>query len=392
MGKWIELSGEAELNRKCQTLFEEVSSKALKSDWDFTYEDFTRTLDPNDRFVRRLFEFLIKETAMRYRKLRPSSTQPHSGPVSVIPEATNGTLRRSYRASSGSSTSSPFSSQSRLSGGRGDRVRHVGSASVDMSPLSHFPDGTLRQARQEGFDQRVAFLDPSTPFPSSPSSSRPMDVQMSLAGVDERTEEALNAFYRTSSLPSDAQISPSISSPPLAPASSFRPVLQSPPAEYYTAMGREEEGEEEDGDMREDTLQMDMGDDWALGPRQFSSPAPTITTSPSGANRPRAPSPRFPRTSPAGWHQNSPYPRHYAGTELPSGLSEGQEDEGRSGRDLRIYDLHNFPVRSTSSPGSHPVNHVRLSRVHPSIPEAPALAAYREARHPRTTRPDGSMP
>ncbi|KAK9764664.1 hypothetical protein K7432_007649 [Basidiobolus ranarum] len=74
MGKWSQKSYDDELLRKVKLLFTELNEKTTKDSTDLviSYETFVDSLDENNSFVKQIFEFLIKDTAHKYRK----RTQP----------------------------------------------------------------------------------------------------------------------------------------------------------------------------------------------------------------------------------------------------------------------------------------------------------------------------
>ncbi|KAK9700766.1 hypothetical protein K7432_012042 [Basidiobolus ranarum] len=76
MGKWAEKSYDDELLRKMKKLFNEISEKSEKDNAEppISYQSFVETFDENDHFIRRLFEFLVKDTTQRHRKKRSHQT------------------------------------------------------------------------------------------------------------------------------------------------------------------------------------------------------------------------------------------------------------------------------------------------------------------------------
>ncbi|OZJ06856.1 hypothetical protein BZG36_00145 [Bifiguratus adelaidae] len=92
MGKWIEPAHEDELVRKFKFLFAVAKEKiqAECRDDSYTFENFVEALDENDKFVRRLFEFLIRDTCQR--RSRPWTSFPN--PISEDQEHSSLRSRR----------------------------------------------------------------------------------------------------------------------------------------------------------------------------------------------------------------------------------------------------------------------------------------------------------
>eukprot|EP00127_Corallochytrium_limacisporum_P007210 Clim_evm83s243 gene=Clim_evmTU83s243 len=68
MGKWVEKNYELELLRKIKVIFADVQQKlGDDSSSSVTFENFVEGFDEKDKFTRRLFEFLVKETTGRHR-------------------------------------------------------------------------------------------------------------------------------------------------------------------------------------------------------------------------------------------------------------------------------------------------------------------------------------
>ncbi|KAJ3281938.1 hypothetical protein HK104_011183 [Borealophlyctis nickersoniae] len=79
MGKWVEKSYDEEVLRKVKRLFTKTLEKVDKEipEGAFGFEDFVDMWDENDLFIRRLFEFLVKETYYKKRgRTRHSETAP----------------------------------------------------------------------------------------------------------------------------------------------------------------------------------------------------------------------------------------------------------------------------------------------------------------------------
>lgn len=81
MGKWAEKSYDDELVRKIKVIFNGIEKKLEKDNPNstFGFENFVETFDVNDKFVQRMFEFLVKETAQSHRRERFNSTLSQPG-------------------------------------------------------------------------------------------------------------------------------------------------------------------------------------------------------------------------------------------------------------------------------------------------------------------------
>mmetsp|Transcript_9769 Transcript_9769/g.16999 ORF Transcript_9769/g.16999 Transcript_9769/m.16999 type:complete len:211 (+) Transcript_9769:106-738(+) len=76
MGKWVEEDPHRMLMRKIKGLFYETQRK-MKTEHpenNMSFDQFAEHFDSKDRFTRRLFEFLVKETSIRAREKQLADT------------------------------------------------------------------------------------------------------------------------------------------------------------------------------------------------------------------------------------------------------------------------------------------------------------------------------
>ncbi|KAF9274542.1 hypothetical protein BGZ68_000561 [Mortierella alpina] len=81
MGRPVGRNLEDEMMAKIKTLFDKILETVNKENPNnpFDFEQFVDCFDENDHFTKRVFEFLVKETAQRYRSTYPNaqhSAQP----------------------------------------------------------------------------------------------------------------------------------------------------------------------------------------------------------------------------------------------------------------------------------------------------------------------------
>ncbi|KAF9956812.1 hypothetical protein BGZ70_009761 [Mortierella alpina] len=81
MGRPVGRNLEDEMMAKIKTLFDKILETVNKENpnYTFDFEQFVDCFDENDHFTKRVFEFLVKETAQRYRSRHPNaqhSAQP----------------------------------------------------------------------------------------------------------------------------------------------------------------------------------------------------------------------------------------------------------------------------------------------------------------------------
>ncbi|KAG0199830.1 hypothetical protein BGX28_006973 [Mortierella sp. GBA30] len=75
MGRPVGRNLEDEMMAKIKTLFDRILETVNKENpnYTFDFEQFVDSFDENDHFTKRVFEFLVKETAQRYRSTHPSA-------------------------------------------------------------------------------------------------------------------------------------------------------------------------------------------------------------------------------------------------------------------------------------------------------------------------------
>eukprot|EP00126_Sphaerothecum_destruens_P007393 Sdes_comp19826_c0_seq1m12003 len=75
MGKWVEKSHDDMLISKMRTLFDSVCMKIQgeSPEEEFNFETFVEVFDEKDKFIRRLFEFLVKETINKRRRFEAAT-------------------------------------------------------------------------------------------------------------------------------------------------------------------------------------------------------------------------------------------------------------------------------------------------------------------------------
>eukprot|EP00123_Amoebidium_parasiticum_P001956 comp1316_c0_seq1/m.365 comp1316_c0_seq1/g.365 ORF comp1316_c0_seq1/g.365 comp1316_c0_seq1/m.365 type:complete len:157 (-) comp1316_c0_seq1:56-526(-) len=91
MGKLRDLQPEEILVKKFKDLFADIQRKNAEAnptgDDEMTFESFVENFDETDRFTRRLFEFVIKETRCRRRQQRQPASHPYVRPGSGLNRA-----------------------------------------------------------------------------------------------------------------------------------------------------------------------------------------------------------------------------------------------------------------------------------------------------------------
>ncbi|KAG0371406.1 hypothetical protein BC939DRAFT_139653 [Gamsiella multidivaricata] len=86
MGRPVGRNLEDELMTKIKTLFDRILDTVNKENpaYAFDFEQFVDCFDENDHFTKRVFEFLVKETAQRYRSVHPNAqNSAHSRPHTI---------------------------------------------------------------------------------------------------------------------------------------------------------------------------------------------------------------------------------------------------------------------------------------------------------------------
>ncbi|KAF9113103.1 hypothetical protein BGX27_002213 [Mortierella sp. AM989] len=80
MGRPIDRNLEDEMMTKIKKLFDKILESVNKDNptYTFDFEQFVDSFDENDQFTKRVFEFLVKEIAQRYRSTHPNSQHPNS--------------------------------------------------------------------------------------------------------------------------------------------------------------------------------------------------------------------------------------------------------------------------------------------------------------------------
>ncbi|KAF9094769.1 hypothetical protein BGX23_001614 [Mortierella sp. AD031] len=78
MGRPVARNLEDEMMTKIKALFDRILDTVNKENpaYTFDFEQFVDCFDENDHFTKRVFEFLVKETAQRYRSAHPHVQQP----------------------------------------------------------------------------------------------------------------------------------------------------------------------------------------------------------------------------------------------------------------------------------------------------------------------------
>ncbi|KAG0374058.1 hypothetical protein BGX24_010898, partial [Mortierella sp. AD032] len=79
MGRPVARNLEDEMMTKIKALFDRILDSVNKENpaYTFDFEQFVDCFDENDHFTKRVFEFLVKETAQRYRSAHPQAQHPN---------------------------------------------------------------------------------------------------------------------------------------------------------------------------------------------------------------------------------------------------------------------------------------------------------------------------
>ncbi|KAF9188217.1 hypothetical protein BGZ51_000744 [Haplosporangium sp. Z 767] len=86
MGRPVGRNLEDEMMTKIRKLFDQILDTVNKENptYTFDFEQFVDCFDENDHFTKRVFEFLVKETAQRYRSSHPNAQHPaHPRPHTI---------------------------------------------------------------------------------------------------------------------------------------------------------------------------------------------------------------------------------------------------------------------------------------------------------------------
>ncbi|KAG0293315.1 hypothetical protein BGZ98_002228 [Dissophora globulifera] len=145
MGRPVGRNLEDELMTKIKLLFDRTLDAVNKENpmYTFDFEQFVDCFDVNDHFFKRIFEFLVKETAQRYRTVHPYGThslQPRQHTIHhvAVAVAEGNSDSNSSNSSADSNTASSGSSAT-LNSGQHQHLRH---SSQRPSPFARFIPST----------------------------------------------------------------------------------------------------------------------------------------------------------------------------------------------------------------------------------------------------------
>ncbi|ORX78699.1 hypothetical protein K493DRAFT_102826 [Basidiobolus meristosporus CBS 931.73] len=238
MGKWAEKSYDDELLRKMKKLFNEVSEKSEKDNAEpsISYQSFVESFDENDHFIRRLFEFLVKDTTQRHRKKRlqhnHSETHRHQHSLSSILQVlppprheVGGPLSSSHSPAIaehfGSSSHARPHLERRLSR---DNTRHLTALlqrQAAMARLNHNHPPRAHSTRSPGAPvPSVLSAHGPHPFPNFSVRRRSIPIDVEHGRERERAALArrMSLFaHRQPPIPTIAELESSSETPPLHP-------------------------------------------------------------------------------------------------------------------------------------------------------------------------------
>ncbi|GJJ69061.1 hypothetical protein EMPS_01407 [Entomortierella parvispora] len=85
MGRTVGRDLDREMMAKIHTLFDRILDTVNKENPNFTFdfEQFVDCFDEDDQFIKRVFQFLVKETAQRHRTAHPQTQQPLRRPYTI---------------------------------------------------------------------------------------------------------------------------------------------------------------------------------------------------------------------------------------------------------------------------------------------------------------------
>ncbi|KAG0229426.1 hypothetical protein BGW42_001581 [Actinomortierella wolfii] len=154
MGRPVGRNLEEEMIVKIKRLFDKVLDSVNKENPNhcFDFEQFVDSFDENDHFTKRVFEFLVKETAQRYRASHPQSQLPPMPRPSVIHHYLQETLVEDNSGDNNSNTNNNNDGNN----------NNTNNSNQSSSPLSNESSGAVLQQLQ----QNARLLSPSTSSPS----------------------------------------------------------------------------------------------------------------------------------------------------------------------------------------------------------------------------------
>ncbi|KAF9968426.1 hypothetical protein BGZ73_000133, partial [Actinomortierella ambigua] len=156
MGRPVGRNLEEEMIVKIKRLFDKVLDSVNKENpnYCFDFEQFVDCFDENDHFTKRVFEFLVKETAQRYRASHPQNQLPMPRPPVIHHYLQETLVDTPSSADNASGTSSS-----------------INDSSASLPALASGSSGTLFQQLQQ-----------SSGLSSSPPSVATVGISSSLGG------------------------------------------------------------------------------------------------------------------------------------------------------------------------------------------------------------------
>ncbi|KAG0014956.1 hypothetical protein BGZ80_010133 [Entomortierella chlamydospora] len=206
MGRPVVRNLEDEMMTKIKKLFDKILETVNKDNptYTFEFEQFVDCFDENDQFTKRVFEFLVKEIAQRYRSTYPNSQHP----VRPRPHTIHHTLAQESgdNNTNNNSISSPVPNDGpTANGSSGTALSALSNSESGQSRSQQDVDGT---ANSDSINVTETETD-ATPISSGslPSASSSASTTRRLSRRGETVERQRAFIYRPRPRTSDSGVS-----------------------------------------------------------------------------------------------------------------------------------------------------------------------------------------